>query len=291
MQSMTGFAEQSFSSRTLQVKLSIKSLNHRFFDWNYKGVPIGNIENRLRAICQEKLRRGRLEVSLELVFPSPTSWEVSINQGLLEKILASLAKVSWRLGREISFSADNIFRIPQVVELKRKDFSSAEVAFLEKSFNQTLKEVVKARREEGRKTGLQIKLHLKSIQRALGRIEALAKKQPSLLREKIRKRLKELDIRDASLEDKLREEVAFLTQRSDITEEVMRLKSHLSSFLSICCSNKDEPVGKKLDFLAQEIYREVNTINAKSQDYKINKESLIIKAEAESIRQHAQNLE
>lgn len=130
IQSMTGFAERSFDSRTLRLKVSIKSLNHRFFDWNYKGAPIGEVENRLRVLCQDRLHRGRIEVSLDLSFPDPSSWDISINEGLLEKIFATLDRMSARLKRDVKLSVDNIFRIPQIVELKRKDFNASEISFL-----------------------------------------------------------------------------------------------------------------------------------------------------------------
>jgi len=124
IQSMTGFGERSFDSPTLRAKISIRSLNHRFLDWSYKGAPLGEIENRLRLICQRKLQRGRIEVNLELSFQDPESFELSINDGLLEKVFSSLERISSRMGKKVEISAENIFRIPQMVEIKRKDLSS-----------------------------------------------------------------------------------------------------------------------------------------------------------------------
>ncbi|MGB8953660.1 MAG: DUF1732 domain-containing protein [Candidatus Aminicenantales bacterium] len=291
MQSMTGFAERSFSSRTIQAKMSLKSLNHRFFDWSYKGIAIGEIENRLRALCQKRLRRGRVDFSLELSFPDSSSWEVLINEGMLERVLSSLARISSRLGKEFSFSAEHIFRLPQAVEIKRKNFTRQEVTFLERSFLKTLEEVVKARREEGNKTGLQIKRHIHNIQRAVSRIEKRTGKQPALLRQKLRQRMKELEPRTSLSKEKLAEEAAYLIQKYDFSEELTRLKSHLSAFLKMLAAKKEVPVGKAFDFVTQELFREVNTMNAKTQDFQITKEGLMIKTEIESIRQHVQNLE
>jgi uncharacterized protein (TIGR00255 family) len=288
---MTGFAERSFSSPTLRTKISIKSLNHRFLDWNYKGLPIGEVESRLRAICHRKLHRGRIEVALELYFPHPSSWEVVINEGLLEKILASLKKISPRLGKEPEFSIENIFRIPQLVEFRRKEFSAEEISFLEKSFDHTLDDVLKARRREGRETWEQLKKHIQTILQSVARIKKLAKKQPSFIREKLRLRLKELDVEPPFPDQKLTEEAAYLAQRYDMAEEILRLKSHVDAIRNYLRAKNIEPLGKNLDFLAQELYREANTINSKSQDIEIIKESLKIKGEVESIRQHVQNIE
>ncbi len=98
IQSMTGFAEKSFSTRTLRVKICLKSLNHRFFDWSYKGTPIGELETRLREICQERIHRGRIEAMIDMTFPDPASWDVVINEGLLKKILAAFDRVAVRSG-------------------------------------------------------------------------------------------------------------------------------------------------------------------------------------------------
>jgi uncharacterized protein (TIGR00255 family) len=291
VRSMTGYGERSFEAPGLRGKVSIKSLNHRFFDWNYKGVPLGEIENKWRGMTQKKLKRGRLEVALDLTILDPSGWEVFIDEGLLEKILSTLEKASARVGRVGHVSVDNIFRIPQVIELKRKDLSAESVSFLGKSFEETLADVLRERSREGRETALQIRRHLRRVRQALGRIERRAKKQPFFIREKLKQRLKDIDSRLPAQEGKMEEEVAYLAQRADIAEEILRLHSHIDSFEKLVQEDKDEPVGKMLDFISQEMYREANTINSKSQDISITNETLAIKGEVESIRQHVQNIE
>jgi len=291
VRSMTGFGEKNFKGAGLHAKISIKTLNHRFFDWSYKGAPLGELENRLRSAAQQKLRRGRVEASAEVVFLDPAGWEVFVNEGLLEKVLSSLEKVSRRLGKSPLFSLENLFRIPQLVEIRRKSLSLEQTAFLEKSFERVLEEILRQRRREGRQTAAQVRSHLRSVRRSLNRIERLARKQPSLFHERVRERLKELNNRILATPARLEEEVAFLAQRADIAEELLRLRAHVDSCERIIRGKPEEPAGKRLDFLAQEIYREANTINSKSQDIDIIKESLTIKGEVESVRQHVQNLE
>jgi uncharacterized protein (TIGR00255 family) len=288
---MTGYGEKNVEARGLRAKISIKSLNHRFFDWNYKGTPLGELESKLRSAAQKKLQRGRVEASMEVAFLDPSAWEVSINEGLLDKILVVLEEASRRLGREPFISVDNIFRIPQLVELKRKSLSAAETAFLEQCFDETLEMVMKERRREGRETAGQIRKHLRLIRRSLKRIGGLAKVQSSLFRQRMEHRLKELNNEGSLSRERLEEEVASLVQRADIAEEILRLRAHIASFEKMAREEREEPVGKLMDFLSQEIYREANTINSKSQDIDIIKESLAIKGEVESIRQHVQNLE
>ena len=291
MMSMTGFGEKRFAWPGFRAKIGIKSLNHRFFDWNYKGTPLGETENRLRALAQRKLHRGRIEVALELDFLDPSSWEIAINEALLEKVLATMEKASRRMGKAVSFSVDNIFRIPQVVEIRRKELTAEVKSRLEKAFDETLDEVLKERRREGRETAREIRRHLLAVRRSLGRIARLARTQPSLIREKLTQRMKELEREAPVGRDKVEGEVAYLAQKADIAEEIARLRSHLGAFEQWVREGQEEPVGRMLDFLSQEVSREANTINSKSQNIAITKESLAIKGEVESIRQHIQNIE
>jgi uncharacterized protein (TIGR00255 family) len=288
---MTGYGERRFSSPGLRAKISIKSLNHRFFDWNYKGTPLGDVENKLRALAQRKLLRGRIEAAVDLDFLDPSNWEIAINEALFEKVLVTLERASRRMGKAVSFSVDNIFRIPQVVEIRRRALNAEMKSFLERSFDETLDEVVKERRREGRETAHQIRRHLRSIRRSLRSIVKLARTQPLLIREKLAQRIKDLASDQLPGGEKVEGEVAYLAQKADIAEEIVRLKSHVGAFEQWIGEGQEEPVGRMLDFLSQEIAREANTINSKSQNIAITKESLVIKGEVESIRQHIQNIE
>lgn len=291
IQGMTGFAEKNYASGSLRLKVTIKSLNHRFFDWAYRGTPLGDVENRLRAICQKWLQRGRLEVFMEATFLDPKIWNFSVNEALLEKVLSSLERVASRLGKPFDLSLDQILKIPQIVDLSRKDLTAADVAFIEKCFAATLDEVVRQRVREGRQTVRQLGVHIQEIGRSAARIERRFKKQPALIRRKLRHRLEELNHRAPVSEERLAEETAYLMQRYDLAEEILRLKSHLGTLRGLIGPGRPGPVGKKLDFLAQEITREANTSSSKSQDIEIIKEGLAIKNQMESIRQHVQNIE
>jgi len=288
---MTGFAEKSFNSKTLSAKISIRSLNHRFLDWSYKGNQIKEVENRLRAFCMEKIHRGRIEVYIDLNFLNPERWDLRINQKLLLKTLSSLEKVLSRSGRNLSISVEDVFGIPHVVELKRKNLTKEEARFLESGFEKTLDELVSMREKEGRKLKKEIQLHLQFIKKRVNRITKLANKQPVLIRNKMRERLLEIGEEFSVSEEKLVKEAAYMAQRFDLKEETARLNSHVEYAQEILSQKGEEPLGKKLDFIAQELYREANTINSKAQDIQIVRESLSIKGEVESIRQQVQNLE
>lgn len=291
MRSMTGYSGGTFTSGKLRAVIAIRSLNHRFFEWTYKGVPLGKLEGRLREMAERKLRRGRVEATVELLSSDPGGWDVVINEGLLGRILEALVKASQRVGQAARFSVDNILRVPQIVEVRRKSLTLSEAAFLETCFNRVLDDLLKERRREGRETARRMGGHLVKIERALRRIEKKAEVQSSLLRQKLKKRLKEVEGSGDVDEARLEGEVAILAQRADIAEESLRLRSHLDMLRSLIGKKGDEPVGKMIDFLSQEIVREANTINSKSHQMEIIRASLAIKGEIESIRQHAQNIE
>jgi len=291
IKSMTGYGEKIFHSRTLQVKIAVKTLNHRFFDWSYRGFALGELENAWRELCQRSIERGRVEVSADLSFRDDAGWDVVIHDGLLRKIINSLARTSRKLGQPLEISPEIIFRLPQLMELRRRDLSQAEKDFLMRSFELTLAEVMKARRREGRETAKQLWIHLALSRKSLASIKKMAGNQPAVFREKLRLRWKEANHDHPPEEGKLEEEAALQAQRADITEEIIRLMSHLRSFAEVLRRAEGEPAGKILDFLAQELAREANTISSKSQNIDITRESLAIKAEVESIRQHVQNIE
>ncbi len=291
IQSMTGFSEKRLDSKTLSVKFSVRSLNHRFLDWNYRGAQIGEGESRLRSLLQKKFCRGRFEVYLELSYLDPSAWELRINEDLLQKILSSVEKFSSRMDKSVSFSVDRVFNLPQVMELKKRSLSADEIAFLEKSFEKILEEVLRMRKREGREMALEIQSSLQRIGQKVNQVEKRAKKQPLLIREKLKRRMMELSHESPLSKEKIAEEVAYLAQKYDLTEEITRLKSHLDYTQQLLSQKSNEPVGKKLDFVAQELFREANTINAKSQDIEITKAVLTIKGEVESIRQQIQNVE
>ncbi len=291
IRSMTGFAEKKFESKSLSVKITIKSLNHRFFDWSYRGPNLGEMENKLRALCQKKVYRGRVEVLTEMVFHSPQSWETELNIGLAEKVISALKNLAESTGEKVSFTADQILNLPYIMEIKRKDFDEKEKKFLERGFGQTCDSLIRDRNREGQEIKKELRRITRNILMAVRRLKKLQLKQPSMIKEKVSKNLKELEKEMAVSEERKAEVIAGLLQRYDLTEEVVRLDLHGQHLQSSLSSKNNEPVGKKLDFIAQELYREANTINSKSQDISITRESLFIKNEVEALRQQAQNVE
>ena len=289
--SMTGFTEKIFHSKALSVKIGIRSLNHRFFDWNFRGGQSKELENKFRRICQDRITRGRIEVLVELDFLDSSKLDLFINEEVLSKILASFQNVSSSSLKNVSFNIENLFNLPHVVQMRRKKFSRDDIFFLENCFVKALDDLIRGREREGRLLKREIVGHLRSIKRVLAKLEILAKKQPDLIQKKLKERLSELGHETELSEEKMTSEVAYYAQRYDLSEEIARLNCHIDHFNELLSSKIRNAVGKSLDFLAQELFREANTINSKAQDMKTVKCGLVIKGEVESIRQQVQNIE
>lgn len=288
---MTGYAEKRFVHKSFSLKISIRALNHRFLDWNYRGAPLGNVEDKLRKLCQQRLHRGRIEVLVDVNFFGADKWEFHINQNLLNKMLIGLDKAAVVSQRHVTFSLENLLNTPHIVQFRRKDFTKEDTEFLEQSFEKTLDLLIRERAREGREIKRQLSAHAQNIKTLMSQVEKRAKKQPRLIKQKLMERLEELSRGEALPEGKLAEEASLLAQRYDLTEEIARLKSHMKYLRELLDSKGSEPVGKKLDFLAQELYREANTLNSKAQDIEVVRRSLALKSEVESIRQQLQNIE
>lgn len=288
---MTGYAEKKFVQKSFSFKISIRALNHRFLDWNYRGAPLGRIEDKLRNLCQQRLHRGRIEVLVDMNFADDDRWDFQINQDLLNKILDELDKAAKASQKNVTYSLENFLNTPHIVQFRRKDFTKEDAQFLEQSFERTLDLLIKERAREGREIKKQLSLHAQNIKNLVNQIEKRAKKQPLLIRQKLMERIEDLNKDQTFPEGKLAEEASLLAQRYDLTEEIARLKSHMMYLRELLDSREPEPVGKKLDFLAQELYREANTLNSKAQDIEVIRKSLMLKSEVESIRQQLQNIE
>lgn len=291
IRSMTGYAEKRFTHKSYTLKISIRALNHRFLDWNYRGAPLGSIEDKLRTLCQRKLHRGRIEVMLDMSFAGEDRWEFRIDKALLNKILDELEKAAASSRMKVTLSLESILNTPHIVQFRRKEFTGEDALFLARCFQKTLDTLVKERAREGREIKRQLSSHAQNVKNLVNQIEKRAKRQPLLIKEKLIERLEALNDEVTLPEEKLAEEASLLAQRYDFTEEIARLRSHMDYFREQLDSREPEPVGKKLDFLAQELYREANTLNSKAQDIEVIRRSLMLKSEVESIRQQLQNIE
>jgi uncharacterized protein (TIGR00255 family) len=232
-----------------------------------------------------------VDITFDIDFLDSAKWDIRINQDLLGQILLTLDKATKQFFSDASLSIDNLFNIPHVVEMKRKNLTEKEALFLEKCFVKTLDELVRTRKREGAELAREIQTHARQVNQSLKSLEKLVKKQPALMQKKMQGRISDLSKEIPISEERLVEEVAFLAQKYDLSEEMARLRSHLRYLRELLVSRGKEPVGKQMDFVTQELYRETTTIGSKSQDIAITQDCLAIKSELEGIRQQIQNIE
>lgn len=291
IRSMTSFASATIRTDKLKGKLSLKTLNHRYFDWFFHGPDWGELEIELRSLAQSFIHRGRVEVSLELSATEAAGWEVRIEEGLAQRIGQMSRKLEKSLGQKLSLNADTFFKIPQLVTIKRRELDAQTKALLKAIFRQTLERAIEQREKEGRKLAASLRSYLARLEKSIKLINKYVSQEEANWREKLRAKLKGILGLEQINEKRLEEELAYLLIKGDIREEISRIKAHLTSLREILANEGQEPKGRQIDFLAQELLREVSTLASKSLSLEVIKESLKMKTEIEAIRQQSQNIE
>jgi len=294
IRSMTGFGRAKGTvGDDWAVEVVARSVNHRFLDLNIKVKEQEiDLEPVLRRVFSRYVARGKVEVSLRLRRATPGPTVISIDEGLLEALLARFAALSERYPVSGRLEARDLLTIPQIfsVESSVDGFTEEDAAALEEIAGQAARELVAMRETEGALVAADLAERMGFLQKRLtelaGRRGEIVRRNLDNLRDRLRLLTSEAGLDPGRLE----QEAALAVDRSDVAEELQRLEGHLSQFGSLLTSSR-EPVGKKLDFLAQEILRELNTLGSKGRDLQMIREVLEMKSEIEKIREQVQNLE
>lgn len=293
LRSMTGFARVSCGAHGIELDLEARSVNHRFFDVTIKGPRLYTMAERdIKAVLQRLHRRGRIELSLSRRVVREDS-EVA---GELPSTLDRYVRMYGAACRRYGVSSENLGSfIGQV--LLREEGAGDEVAPSDEEMSMVLKAVEELsealavmRETEGSALAHDLLKRLASIGKTRESIARSAEAGPARLQERLRDRLKALAPEITVDPERLATEVAFLADRIDVAEELSRLAIHLEAFQNTLGGEADG-VGRKLDFLTQEIGRELNTIGSKAQDAQIQGMVVDAKAELERIREQVQNIE
>jgi uncharacterized protein (TIGR00255 family) len=291
---MTGFGRAKGNvGEDWTAEVVARSVNHRFLDVNVKlREQEIDLEPVLRRAFSRHIARGKVEVSLRLRRATPAPTVISIDEGLLEALLSRFAALSERYPVSSRLEARDLLTIPQLfsVESTVDGFTETQVAALEEIAEQAARALVGMRETEGALVAADLAERILFLEKRLKQLserrEEIVRRALDTLRERLRVLLSEPGLDPGRLE----QEAALAADRSDVAEELQRLEGHLQQFGSLLDSAR-EPVGKKLDFLAQEILRELNTLGSKGRDLQIIREVLEMKSEIEKIREQVQNLE
>jgi len=294
IRSMTGYAQvKEHVSDQLTISLSLKAVNHRFLDLHLR-IPneLDAVETRVRRVLKERLHRGHIEVTLSLERMGGAAF--SVNRELVGGYLGAFRQVAEEFGVSAEPDLNAVLKLPGALNAANSDDASNELeqgvaAALEKA----IERLNHMREEEGRGAGAELRERMHHLSKATNEVELLRHKVLKAYHEKVQGRMQELIGAHAD-PDRILQEAAMLAERSDIQEELVRMKNHIQHFLSHLDAGGE--VGKKLDFLLQEMNREANTLLSKTtgvagEALRITELGLAMKSEIEQAKEQVQNLE
>lgn len=289
IRSMTGFARASSRQKNGGWSVEIRSLNHRYFEFSLKASPsLYPLEDRIRELCQREIRRGKVTINISEGDTSGFE-EVTLDEKVLRFYLSALRKVQRRFRLQGSLQVSDLLSLPRIFSVEKKAAQPERLwSFLRPILSEALERLKRARVREGQALAKDLLVRIRKIKRGVAWIEKRAKGLPQEYYEKLRERIQNLF--QARAEDpRIWQEAALAAEKVDVTEELIRLKSHLRLFQEKMKEKGER--GKELDFILQEMNREANTLGAKEQDIGISREVVSIKAELEKIREQVQNIE
>ena len=292
MKSMTGYGKAMVAGDDFSVSVDLKTVNNRFLDIHLRVVAeLASLEPSIKKRITSRLSRGRVDVTVSMERVAQIAYE--INRPLIAGYVSALKQLQqdFNIGGELDINA--IARIPGAVQPARNGIDDRITTALEQALDQALDELEKMREQEGEALKQELRERVQKIEALVPIIEGSAAGLADAYRLRLQKRIGELLNRGGQVIEidpvRLAQEVAYLADRSDVSEEMVRLRSHLSQFQEAL----DAPgeAGKMLDFLLQELNREANTTLSKSTDLAIKEAGLAIKAEVEKLREQVQNVE
>jgi uncharacterized protein (TIGR00255 family) len=286
---MTGYGKSESETKYGKLIVETRSENHRFLDIKFQ-LPEStlSIENSLSEAVKNLISRGKIRVSIS--FEDTKNNSFVLNVDLAKRSKKNIDKLKKELGIKEEVRLEHFLMIKEIFSTETKlTLSRNDTSDIMRTVLQAIKKLDEARTSEGRKLEKDIKNRLQIIEKLTTKIKSkrkdFIKNTSSKLKERIQKILEDTKID----EERLYQETAFLAERSDITEELVRLKAHIDKFREI--SRKKGSIGKELDFLLQEMNREAGTISAKSKDAEISHFIIDLRSEMERIREQVQNIE
>lgn len=292
VKSMTGYGRASRLIDGNEITIDIKSVNHRYFDFNSKiSKDFLFLEEKIKSAVKKSVSRGKIDFYMFINSDAASAYEVELNEPLARGYADALEVISKTLKIKNDVTASFICRIPDVITVRKAEIDEAE---LEKAVICVLEEALESydtmRLTEGARLIDDILENLKLILENVAKIEKLAPASVKAYEQRLKSKMIEaLDGKDYDPQ-RLITEAAIFADRIDVGEETVRLKSHISQFRSLI-EGCTEPVGKKLDFIIQEMNREINTIGSKCSSYEITKLVVDTKSVIEKIREQIQNIE
>lgn len=291
IRSMTGFGRGNSEKDGKSFTIEIKSVNHRYFETNIR-MPrvLIAFEDKIRKIIGEKVKRGKLDVYVTQGSYDKEDVEASLNEKLAQSYIDCFQILKDKYGLAGDISIDTIARLPEVITLKQKEEDVSQTFEpIEQALSKALESLLFMREREGEKLLADVILKCNFINNLVGNIKKRAPLVVGEYKLKLTQRLNTLNKEVEFDENRVSMEIAIFADKVGIDEELVRLNSHIEQMRETLILN--EPIGRKLDFIIQELNRETNTIASKANDLEILNTVISMKSEIEKIREQIQNIE
>ncbi len=291
IKSMTGYGRGEGTDESKRAEVEIKSFNHRYCDVQIH-LPrrLNSFEGQVRKLVRQRVVRGRIEVYVQIDDASPAEQKLEVDLDLAREYLGGLRLLQEKLGIPGEIKLESFINFREIFTRQEVEPNlEKEWAVLQAAVEKALISLDKMRQEEGAILAQDFQQRLQSVAEFLHRIEERAPLALQSYHQRLQQRVQDFCLGEQIDEARLVQEIAYLAERSDISEEVVRMKSHLHQFGEML--TRAEPMGRKLEFILQEINREANTIAAKASDAETAQLVVEIKSELEKMREQVQNVE
>lgn len=291
IKSMTGFGRFEHTSRDYKVSVEIKSVNHRYCDLNIKQPKkFSAFENDIRNIARQYAARGKIDIYISFEDYTAGASSVRYNPSVAKGYMDAITKASEEFGIEPCITSSLLVRFPDVIILEENEKdASKEFMIVKDALNKACMQFQASREKEGRNLYNDIQQKLKDILEIVGQVEERSPQIVSEYRQKLKDKVTELLGGTKVDESILATEITVFADKICVDEETVRLRSHIANMENTL--SKEESVGRKLDFIAQEMNREANTILSKANDVKLSGMAIDLKTGIEKIREQIQNIE
>lgn len=291
IKSMTGFGAGDAETADFKVHIEVKAVNQRFLETNYHmPYSMNMFENQLTKKIKEYASRGKLDINIRFQDLRDKAVTVKVDKGLVAAYGQALQEISSQLELSAPVTAAQIASYPDVLKLNEEnaDLEAAQPVLMQ-AMEQALESFVAMREAEGQNIQRDLLARIGTLENFVGELEKLAPEIVATYRQRLENLLREYLAKEDIEESRIIQEVALFTDKVNYTEETVRLRSHFNQFRQIITAG--EPVGRKLDFLIQEMNREINTVASKANSAGAAQFVVDVKSEIEKIREQIQNIE
>ena len=292
IRSMTGYGKQSLNVEEREYQIEIKSVNHRYLDINIK-MPktLSYLEETIKKEIAKKIKRGKIDVFVTYENNSKEGRNIKINKELAQIYIKQLKELAEEEKISSNIEVIEVAKFPDVLTIKMDEEDEKIKQEIMKVTQEATEKIIEMKEIEGEKISKDL---LQRIDKIENKILEISSKSTGLIEDyvvKLEKRIQEILKTDEIDKSRIAQEVVIYADKCSIQEEITRLKSHIYQFKNLISNNESEAIGKKLDFIIQEMNRETNTIGSKANNLEITNGVIDIKTELEDIREQIQNIE